>query len=45
MKIEEGRGRILARESWKEVKKRVIEGQELSNWKEERKIFLEDRGK
>jgi len=45
MKMDEGRGGMLARKCWEEVKKRINEGKELSSWEEKRKNFLEDRGK
>lgn len=34
-KLEEGRGRVLERKCWQEMKRRIEEGKELSGWEEE----------
>lgn len=41
-KLEEGRGRELARRCWKEMKERSKGGKAGSEWKEERKKFYEE---
>ncbi|EZA48221.1 hypothetical protein X777_14227 [Ooceraea biroi] len=43
-KLEEGEGGDLARECWKEMKKRAKEGRILKGWETERKEFMEEKG-
>lgn len=43
-KLEEGKGESLARKCYEEMKNRVREGRERSEWKEERVKFFEDKG-
>lgn len=43
-RIEQGRGRKLAKKCWEEVRERGKKGKEMGGWKGERRKFFEDRG-
>lgn len=43
MRLEEGKGRELARECWNEMRKRTREGKSIEGWEEDRKEFFEKR--